>query len=150
MKTDLRNLPLSCMRPTQITVGIRYVRVKEVISERNRARLAQFQLRHPVQVVLGPDDACYIVDHHHWAMAWHFMGVTSAPALVVADHHLLEAEDFWALMREHRRVHPFGPSGVREPLGALPQSLGEMLDDPLTEPRCACATRRRLCENSQR
>ncbi|WP_238328025.1 ParB-like protein [Paraburkholderia mimosarum] len=129
-----------------MTVGLRYARVKALISGRNPLQLEDFMQRHPVRVVLGPGDACYIVDHHHWAVAWQLMGVTHVPSHVVAERQQMQEEAFWRLMGKRRWVHPFSPTGSREPLEALPQSLDQLKDDPYQ----SLAARRRVQENEWR
>ena len=58
------------------------------------------------------------------------MGVTHVPSRVVAERQHMQEEPFWRLMGKRRWVHPFSPTGSREPLEALPQSLDQLEDDP--------------------
>lgn len=121
---------LARLRPTQITVGLRYVRAKVLITLRNGSRREEFMREHPVKLALGPADTCYVLDHHHWALAWELAGESSAPATVVADYRHLSAEKFWSVMSDRRFVHPFSETGGRRPVSDLPLKLGEMRDDP--------------------
>lgn len=123
-------MALSLLRPTQITAGLRYVRSKALITARNRTRLAEFMMEHPVKVAIGPDNEPYVLDHHHWALAWQLAGHTTAPVRIVADYSGMTGEEFWSTLVARRLVHPFGVDGTRQPVSALPPGLRELKDDP--------------------
>ncbi|MEA3125649.1 MAG: hypothetical protein QOD67_2668, partial [Caballeronia sp.] len=73
-------LPLSALRPTQISVGMDYVEAKALITARYRdAELERFMRDHAINVVLGPGSEPYVIDHHHWARAWFKLGISDAP-----------------------------------------------------------------------
>jgi hypothetical protein len=122
---------LSILRPTQMTVGMDYVRAKALITAgKNAADLAHFMEDHAINVVLGPGDEAYVVDHHHWARAWLDLGYESAPAIVVADWRRLKREEFWEKMGEKGWVHPYDESGKRRGIAELPLTIAELTDDP--------------------
>lgn len=122
-------MALSLLRPTQITAGLRYVRSKALITARNRTRLAEFMMEHPVKLAIGPDNEPYVLDHHHWALAWQLAGHTTAPVRIVADYSGVTGEEFWSTLVARRLVHPFGVDGTRQPVAALPPGLRELKDD---------------------
>jgi hypothetical protein len=82
----MNRLLLSILRPTQITVGLDYVEAKALITARHTgSALERFMRDHAIHIVIGPDNKPYIVDHHHWARAWHNLGYGDAPVTMVAD-----------------------------------------------------------------
>jgi hypothetical protein len=123
--------PLLSLRPTQITVGMDYVEAKALITARYRdTGLEQFMREHPINVVLGPDNEPYVIDHHHWACAWSRLGFIDAPVIVVADLSRLGYRRFWEKMQAKGWVHPFDQNGKRRQVEDLPLSIPDMLDDP--------------------
>jgi hypothetical protein len=119
------------LRPTQITVGLDYVEAKALITARySGSALERFMRDHAIRVVIGPDNEPYIVDHHHWARAWHDLGYDDAPVTVVADLRRLGNQRFWARMEAKGWVHPFDEKGKRCEVGELPLSVSDMIDDP--------------------
>jgi hypothetical protein len=124
-------VPLSVLRPTQITIGMDYVHAKALITARyTGTRLKRFMRDHAVRVVVGPHNALYIVDHHHWARAWLDLGYADAPVTVVADWHHLGRQRFWKKMQARRWVHPFDENGRRCSIDDLPPTIHGMVDDP--------------------
>ncbi|MDR6388433.1 ParB/Srx family N-terminal domain-containing protein [Paraburkholderia phenoliruptrix] len=122
---------LSILRPTQMTVGMDYVRAKaQITASKNATDLGQFMVDHAINVVLGPDGEPYVVDHHHWARAWLELGYESAPAIVVADWHRLGRQRFWEKMAAKRWVHPYDESGKLREISELPRTIGDLVDDP--------------------
>src|SRR4051812_4098193 len=114
-------LPLLILRPTQITVGLDYVEAKALITARHAGSgLQPFMRDHAIRIVLGPDKESYIVDHHHWARAWHDLGYGDAPVTVVADLRCLGHRKFWAKMKENGWVHPFDRRGRRCKISEIP------------------------------
>ncbi|WP_258187811.1 ParB/Srx family N-terminal domain-containing protein [Trinickia symbiotica] len=126
----METMLLSSLRPTQMTVGFAYVEVKSIITQRHGGTALEPFLRdHAIRVVRGPEGT-YIVDHHHWAFAWHRLGIVEAPVRVQKDYRDIDSNDFWALMRKHGWLHLFDERGQRCELEALPNSLDGMQDDP--------------------
>ncbi len=121
---------LSSLRPTQMTVGFAYVEVKSIITRRHGGRALQPFLRdHAIRVVRGPEGT-FIVDHHHWAFAWHRLGIVEVPVRVQKDYRDVDRDRFWALIRKHRWLHLYDARGRECGLEALPSSLDDMQDDP--------------------
>lgn len=119
------------LRPTQITVGGYHVAQKIHVTRRlSHAELPGFLDKHRIHVVLGPEQALYVVDHHHWVRAWHEMGIVMVPAIVRADLSHLSPRKFWKQMVDTHMVHPYDEHGKRRPLKELPGDIHGMRDDP--------------------
>jgi hypothetical protein len=119
------------LRPTQITVGMREVKVKR---ERWRAegthKAKQFLGRHMIPVILGPKDRHYVIDHHHLARALHDEGVKEVAVTVIANLSNLDSDSFWFVMDNRDWTHPFDADGRRRPYSDLPKSVDKLIDDP--------------------
>ncbi|ADG20287.1 Putative ParB-like nuclease [Paraburkholderia atlantica] len=118
------------LRPTQMTIGARYVSAKALLTDRHSNDTNAFMERHAVRVALGPGHSFFVVDHHHWACAWRAMGIDSVPVTVVADFAACDSDAFWERMRQRHWLHPFDDRGVRRAIGEMPMWLSAMMDDP--------------------
>ncbi len=135
MTTDreplLTPVALSELRPTQITVGMREVGLKR---RRWRAKddmtAAKFLGRHMLPAVLGPKRRHYLIDHHHLARALHDEGAKDVLTAVVADLSCLDLEAFWVVLDHRGWMHPFDADGRRCAYDKIPQSIGDLVDDP--------------------
>ena len=79
-------VPISELRPTQMTVGRREVELKRrTWRERAERDGAEFLGRHMIPVLLGPKGRHYVIDHHHLACALHAEGVKQVAVSVIAD-----------------------------------------------------------------
>lgn len=127
----LFSVPVASLRPTQITVGYREVKLKRKrwreLGEDSRSK---FLSRHMMPVVLGPKERHYILDHHHLARALLDEGQTAVYVTVVSDLHRLDKDEFLSYLDNRGWLHLFGDNGEREPIERLPKSVGEMKDDP--------------------
>ncbi len=124
-------VPVDHLRPTQITVGGYHVAQKIHVTRRLAdADLHAFLSKHRIHVVLGPDQALFVVDHHHWVRAWHEIGIAMVPAIVRADLSHLSARKFWKHMVDNHLVHPYDEHGKRRPIKDLPPDIHGMRDDP--------------------
>src|SRR5262245_49560876 len=89
-------VPVTALRPTQITVGMREVKAKRRSWRAHPARKkADFLGKHLIPVVQGPKEELYVIDHHHLALALHQERVESVLTTVVADLRRLPKEAFW-------------------------------------------------------
>jgi hypothetical protein len=119
------------LRPTQMTVGMR-----EVVEKRKRWRehkekkKAEFLGNHLVPVILGPKDRHYVIDHHHLARALHDEGQDEVAIAVVADLHTLDRDAFWGVLDNRGWCHPYDADGVRRTFADIPNSIGDLRDDP--------------------
>ncbi len=132
----LNPVPISALRPTQITVGFREVQQKrQEWRDRARARAdgekaAEFLGTHMIPVVRGPKDRHYVLDHHHLCRALHEEGVVDILVNVVADLSRLSKSSLWAYLDNRGWCHPYDAQGERRPFEDIPSSIGKMTDDP--------------------
>lgn len=127
----LHATPVLELRPTQMTVGMREVVMKQKAwREREPKDLEKFLGSHMVPVILGPGKLKYLIDHHHLALALHEAGVGSVFVTIVADLHKLEFDSFWNMMDYHGWTHPFDAKGRRREYADLPETILDMTDDP--------------------
>src|SRR5580700_12350697 len=95
----LNPVPITELRPTQITVGLREVKAKRKHwREQADAKGAEFLGKHMIPVILGPKQRHYVIDHHHLALALHQEGVKKIAVTVRANLTALETESFWFVM----------------------------------------------------
>ena len=127
----LHATPVLELRPTQMTVGMREVVMKQKAwRERDPKDLEKYLGSHMVPVILGPEREKYLIDHHHLTLALHEAGVSSVFVTIVADLHKLGSEIFWNMMDYHGWTHPFDAKGRRRDYAELPKTILEMQDDP--------------------
>ncbi|SDV46691.1 hypothetical protein SAMN05216551_101549 [Chitinasiproducens palmae] len=84
----------------------------------------------PLKVVRAPDDALYIIDHHHWARAWYELGFQQVPIAIAEDFGSLDHTGFVAAMRERNWFHPVDEHGRNVDIEAIPESIADLHDDP--------------------
>jgi hypothetical protein len=123
--------PLRDLRPTQITVGLREVEEKRHRWRAKHGKKAgEFLASHMIPVVLGPKGRPYVTDHHHLARALHEEGVKNIATTVVLDLSRLEPGSFWFVLDNRGLMHPFDAKGERRPHEDIPNSIGDLVDDP--------------------
>jgi hypothetical protein len=124
-------LPVSDLRPTQMTVGFREVDIKRrqwrESGAEARVRLLR---RHVVPAVVGPKGHYYIIDHHHFTKALLDEKVSLVGVFVVADLEGLRKDEFWTFLDNNDWCHAYDGSGVRCALADIPKTLTELADDP--------------------
>jgi hypothetical protein len=119
-------VPLDHLRPTQGAVGMKAVAAKrEKVARRAECskEIERYLERRPIPAVRGPDDAFYIIDHHHLSMALHQSEVTEAFVRVIGDLSRLPRAEFWRRMAERGCLHPFDHHGERIRPSALPPAI---------------------------
>ena len=129
--TQLERVPLKRLRPTQMTVGYREVRLKQeewagLGKKRRRAAMREAFL----PAVIGPKNAYYILDHHHSAIALEREEADYVQVGLVKDLSSLETEEFWVYLDHVSWVHPYDEDGRRRPLKDMPSTLSALRDDP--------------------
>jgi hypothetical protein len=128
----LKPVPISALRPTQMTVGMH-----EVVARRRYWRMQttgkkrdEFLQRHLIPVILGSEGMHYILDHHHLVLALHQEGLQEMYVTVVADLSALDKETFWFVLDQRSWMHPFDNKGVRRAYKVMPRNIQELKDDP--------------------
>ncbi len=124
-------VPISELRPTQMTVGRREVELKRrTWRERAERDGAEFLGRHMIPVLLGPKGRHYVIDHHHLACALQAEGVKQVAVNVIADLRPLSKPEFWVYCDNRGWCHPFDAEGTRRSYDDIPGSIAELADDP--------------------
>ena len=127
----LSPVPITELRPTQITVGMREVLAKRKHwREMAEKKGGKFLGKHVIPVILGPKQRHYVIDHHHLALALHEEGVNEVAVTVIANLSMLEPDSFWFVMDNHNWMHPFDDAGRRRHYKDLPKSVIGLVDDP--------------------
>ena len=74
----LTPVAIADLRPTQISVGMREVKLKrEELRKRKSKKIGKFLGDHMIPVILGPRGRCYVIDHHHLSLALHGEGIAN-------------------------------------------------------------------------
>jgi hypothetical protein len=123
--------PISELRPTQMTLGMREVAAKRKAWQAfDPDKLERFLGSHMVPVIVGPGKARYLTDHHHLTRALHDNGVKSVFTTIIADLHQLDEDAFWTVLDFRAWTHPYDAKGRRRPYSDLPKTVDRMKDDP--------------------
>jgi hypothetical protein len=124
-------VPISELRPTQITVGMREVREKQKRwQETGPDKGGDFLGKHMIPVILGPKKHHYVIDHHHLCRALLDAGVKHILVNIVANLSKLEKDAFWIFLDNRGWTHPFDDKGQRVTYADVPKSLADLVDDP--------------------
>ena len=127
----LKPVAILDLRPTQITVGMREVKIKRECWRADGTYKAELFLgKHMIPVILGPKGQYYVIDHHHLARALHDEGVKDVAVTIIANLSNLDHDSFWFVMDNRDWTHPFDASGRRRPYSDLPKSVDKLIDDP--------------------
>jgi hypothetical protein len=127
----LHPVPITELRPTQITVGMREVHAKQKSwREQNPKKRAEFLGRHMIPVVRGPKERLYVVDHHHLSLALLHEGVSNVLVVAIADLRGLTNEGFWVYLDNRAWVHPYDAAGRRCSFDKVPRLIADLKDDP--------------------
>jgi hypothetical protein len=127
----LKPVPLSELRPTQITVGMREVEMRRKHwRATKKIKDDAFFVSHMIPVVLGPKDRRYVIDHHHLARGLIDEGVKEVFTTVVANLSHLAQDAFWVVLDNRGWMHPFDGKGRRRTYDDIPKSVLGLVDDP--------------------
>ncbi len=127
----LTPVAIADLRPTQISVGMREVKLKrEELRKRKSKKISKFLGDHMIPVILGPRERCYVIDHHHLSLALHGEGIEHVLVTVIADLSALTLDNFWTVMDHRAWVHPYDAQGRRRDFSAIPKSITGLKDDP--------------------
>jgi hypothetical protein len=122
---------IAALRPTQITLGMREVRIKrERWRNKHRHNLFAFARKHAAPVVLGLGRSFYLIDHHHLMRALGDEGVVCWPVEIVADLSDHSEDALWLALHSRGWTHPFDDAGRPRNFSDIPRSLSDLVDDP--------------------
>jgi hypothetical protein len=133
---DLLLVPISALRPTQMAVGMRSVRLKRRRIETQVAkskRLEKVLTSRPIPIICGPAGRMFIIDHHHFGLALWQAEVEAAYVRIIDDKSHLSAGAFWQCMEANGRLYPFDEEGQRVEPERLPRSLHALRHDPFRD-----------------
>jgi len=120
------------LRPTQFAVGMREVETKvSKLRDLSRDSLHDYLKEHPVPLILAPDGAQYIIDHHHLARAAWEVGLPEIVTEIRDDLSKMPIAKFWEHMKKEGWVwlqDQFG-KGPHHP-ELLPIDVRGLADDP--------------------
>jgi hypothetical protein len=127
----LHPTPITELRPTQITVGMREVRAKQKgWQDQDAKKKTDFLARHMIPVIRGFKERLFVIDHHHLSLALLNEGVKSVLVIVVADLRSLAEEEFWVFLDNRNLVHPYDAAGRRCGFAKIPSRIADLKDDP--------------------
>ena len=87
------------LHPTQFVLGMREIEYKiSKMTTFNKNEMADYFDRHRVPVVVGPQKALYMIDHHHFARACWEEHIRECSIQVVKDLSGKNEKDFWNYM----------------------------------------------------
>lgn len=126
----MKTLRIDQLRPTQVTHGLREVRQKTKVYRKLKGRALQMAIAEkPVPIVYGPDEAPYVIDHHHVAAAlWH-AEVKRVPVVLFKDLSNLSMAEFWLTLENNRWTYPYNAMGQRVTFLDMPQHVWDLEDD---------------------
>ena len=122
------------LKPTQFAVGMLEVEEKiELVRGYGKKQRRDYVDENPVPVVIGPDKALYLVDHHHFLAVCYHVGIRKVRVDIVKDFskRSISYAQFWKWMLKTRNTYPycqFG-EGPRKAL-YLPKDIRGVADDP--------------------
>jgi len=118
------------LRPTQLTIGkIEVEEKRKKLCAMTAKDREKFLEDHPMPVVVGPENALYITDHHHLARAALAAKVTTGCFVVEDNLSKLSLQEFWPEMDKNLWVHPLDENGVRHRYASIPRHLQDLVDD---------------------
>ena len=127
----LKLVKIKDLRPTQMTVGMREVEEKRKRwREHKGKKKAEFLGSHMIPVLLGPKEQHYVIDHHHLARALLEEDQGEVLISVIADLRTLDRDAFWVVADNRGWCHPYDQNGVRRDFKDIPNTIGELRDDP--------------------
>src|SRR4029079_3081884 len=120
-------LPVSALRPTQITVGWREVEAKRRLRHLGGSADARLDV---ILVICVPGRQAYLRDRHHLALALLRAGIDTVRVTQVDDLSNLDIGAFWSALAERRWVHPYDRDGNRRDFDRIRVSVRQLEDDP--------------------
>jgi hypothetical protein len=125
---------LTALRPLQGAAGLGEVAKKtKDVAERLREEIDGLEAD-PIKVVRGPDDAAFVTDHHHGALAFlgfgRLRGTCEFMNTPPGFPYTTKPEFFFLQLDEYTKIRLKNGKGERIAATALPRTLREMPDDP--------------------
>lgn len=125
------SVPITDLRPTQVTVGMREVDFKRSRwREKHSHDATNYLNTHPFPVVLGPGPHRYLIDRHHLALALREEGIWELPVSTVVNLSNLSLDEFWTTLEDRKWTHPFDGEGRQCSYHNMPASVDDLIDDP--------------------
>ncbi|MDR5857400.1 ParB/Srx family N-terminal domain-containing protein [Caballeronia sp. LZ062] len=119
------------LKPTQGSIGMEHVREKMHLTAATPAHgRAAFLRDHALRLVRGPGGTLHVIDHHHWARAWHELGIDVVPVVIACDFSDRSHNAFIAALRERGWLHAVDAEGRETSVDELPPSIAAIPDDP--------------------
>ncbi|SAL02826.1 chromosome partitioning protein ParB [Caballeronia pedi] len=126
----MKTLRIDQLRPTQMTHGLREVRQKIKVYEKLKGHALEMAIAEkPVPIVYGPDEAPYVIDHHHVAAALWQAKVKRVPVVLFKDLSKLSMTEFWLTLENNRFTYPYNALGQRVAFVDMPQHVWDLEDD---------------------
>ena len=130
-RPQLISAKLAKLHPTQVTVGLQEVALKQAQWQKLKRTEREAALdNHWFPCVLGPEGRHYIVDHHHFGLALMHEEVKTVSLVLLKDLSFVEPDSFWTIMDFHQWVHPYDAKGIRRGYDKVPEHIGDLQDDP--------------------
>jgi hypothetical protein len=120
---------LAALKPLQGAVGLGEVSKKTQDIADDEKKETQDLADDPIKVVRGPDNALFVVDHHHGARAWLNASKTTGTC-VIQDVLPTKVEDFRAELKKRNWVRLKNEEGKDITWDQLPAKLTDLPDDP--------------------
>ncbi|MFT0167638.1 ParB-like protein [Paraburkholderia mimosarum] len=126
----METVHIEALRPTQATHGEREVNEKtRTYRSLDGPALQKAIAEKPVPIVLGPEGAAFLIDHHHVASALWRADVHRVPIVLVRDLSALSLHVFWLTLENQRWTWPYDASGARISFLDMPVHVWEASDD---------------------
>jgi hypothetical protein len=127
-------VPCSCdvrtLRPLQGAVGMEEVREISSKIKDKPGKACRKLASDPIKVVRGPENALFIIDHHHGASAW-LLAERPFALCEIAERAPLSSEaQFWSNLIKDNLVRLADEDGKAIAPEELPSGLAQLPDDP--------------------
>ncbi len=124
-------IPVTELRPTQMTVGLREVEQKrQHWRKADASERSHLLRRHVLPAVIGPRRQTYILDHHHFARALLEEDAGCVAVFILSDLSSLPKHEFWTFLDNSAWCHAYDAHGRRCALDDMPKRLSKLADDP--------------------
>jgi hypothetical protein len=131
IESELKEVPLEELRPTQITVGFKEVDAKRKswsklsANDRKKAMDEEF-----FPAVRGPGKKYFVLDRHHAALALAHEKAECVQVGLVRDLSALSPGEFWVFLDHYSWMHCYDARGKRRAFDKVPKRFEDMADDP--------------------